>query len=231
MVMMQDAGGTNERSGEYSFFVNEKTPAPFNVGLVINLQMADQKHKVNRFPVYLAGWITPHLLLTYHMHFDTGIMAIPTGTQMIARYLYEGQIYGFFTKLHSKQTEPLNLWFLEYPSRIEVKNLRQSSRIPITVEINTTAGEVYFTHDISIHGASLLVSQDSPGAEKKIGDTMQLNFALPDSTRIEKLNASVVRIYTEKNHQMLGVKFDKTSMQLALISAYLEKVEKNFIDL
>lgn len=228
---MQGTESSEKQSGEYTFYLDEKTPAPFNVGMMVNLQIAASKYKVNRFPVYLAGWITPHLLITYHKHYDTGILAIPKGTTMIARYLFNGQIYGFVTKLYSKQSEPLNLWFLEYPSQIEVKNLRQSNRIPITLQVSSSDGGEYFTHDISVHGASLLVSSDSGDREVNVGAEIELSFSLPDGTPIKALKAVIVRAYIEKNHRMLGVKFEDNSVQLSLIAAYLEKIEKNFIEL
>lgn len=227
----QGKEGTEKSAGEYTFYLDEKTPAPFDVGMMINLQIAAPKYKVNRFPVYLAGWISPHLLMTYHKHYDTGILAIPKDTAMIARYLFHGQIYGFLTKLYFKQSEPLNLWFLEYPNRIEVKNLRQSNRIPITLQVSIKDGAEFFTHDISVHGASLLVSADSPANEMKVGKELELDFSLPDGTPINALKAVIVRVYSEKSHQMLGVKFDESNMQLSLIAAYLEKIEKNFIEL
>lgn len=229
--MMQGMEGTEKQSGEYTFYLDEKTPAPFDVGMMINLQIAAPKYKVNRFPVYLAGWISPHLLIAYHKHYDTGILAIPKDTAMIGRYLFNGQIYGFLTKLYFKQSEPLNLWFLEYPNRIEVKNLRQSNRIPITLQVNGSDGAVFFTHDISVHGASLLVGADSRVDEVKVGQELELNFSLPDGTPIDALKAIIVRVYIEKSHQMLGVKFDEHNVHLSLLAAYLEKIEKNFIEL
>jgi len=233
--MSQAFAETNEsKAVEYSFFVSERTPAPFNVGLVIHLQAVAERFKNVRFPVYTAGWVRPHLLMTYHLNYDTSILAIPVGIEMIARYLYQGQVYGFKTKLFHKQSEPLDLWFLEYPKRIEVKNLRQSSRIPITVEVTTSDGEIYFTRDISTHGASLMTSSGKDGIhfERKVGQSIDLNFKLPDGTGISALNAAVVRVYSEHNHQMLGIKFDENDfIVIGKVSQYLAKFEKDFFDI
>jgi|GEM_PF-3289578 len=212
-----------------SFILDVNTPAPFTVGLALNLQTTADRYKKNRFPVSLAGWIRPHMLVTYHNQYDTGILAIPAGTEMIVRYIYEGQIYGFVTKLFHKQTEPMPLWFLEYPLEIEVINLRQSARIPITIEIKTPEGEIFFTKDISRQGASLRLSSFSKQIKRNVGDILNLSFRLPDDTQVESIKATIVRQYIEQNFQLLGVKFDETIVhEMEILNRCLEKLEKDF---
>ncbi|MGE5342348.1 MAG: flagellar brake protein [Candidatus Omnitrophota bacterium] len=213
----------------YSFLLDPAAPPPFYVGQSLNLQTTADKYKKNRFPVSLAGWVRPHLLVVYHNNYDTGILAIPTGTELIVRYIHEGQIYGFVTKLFHKQTEPMPFWFFEYPLEIEVINLRQSSRIPITLEVTTPEGEVYFTRDISKEGASLRLTAMSNMVPRKVGDTIALNFSLPDGVRVENLKALIMRQYSEQNLNLLGVKFDESCVrEREIISHYVGKLEKDF---
>lgn len=227
---MSGESSNSEKPRGASFMLDASAPPPFSVGLNINVQTAVDRYKKTRFPVYLAGWMRPHLLITYHQQFDTGILAIPKGTEMIARYIYEGQIYGFSTKLFHKQSEPFHIWFFEYPLEIEVINLRSSSRLPLTIEVKTADGELYFTKDISRQGASLMLSSQSPQLERKVGDIVTLHFKLPDETVIDGLHAAIVRLYTEHNHRQIGIKFaENQPRQLNAVSRSLEGLEKDFV--
>ncbi|OPZ60944.1 MAG: hypothetical protein BWY87_00157 [Deltaproteobacteria bacterium ADurb.Bin510] len=49
---------------------------------------------------------------------------------MIVRYLYNGTVYGFQTKLIEYITSPTKLFFLDYPRIIEHHDLRQEKRFP-----------------------------------------------------------------------------------------------------
>jgi len=227
---MNDESNDNAAPGSASFMLDAGAPPPFSVGLTVNMQTALDRYKKTRFPVYLVGWICPQLLITYHQQFDTGILALPKGTEMIARYLHEGQIYGFVTKLFYKQSEPFHIWFFEYPMEIEVINLRSSSRLPITIEIKTSDGEIYFSKDISRQGASLMLSAQSLALERKVGDIVTLHFRLPDETVIEGIKATIVRLHTEHNHLQAGVKFTGDQPgKLKTIARSLEMLEKDFV--
>jgi len=121
------------------------------------------------------------------------------------------------------------LWFLEYPLEIEVINLRQSARIPITIEIKTPEGEIFFTKDISRQGASLRLSSFSKQIKRNVGDILNLSFRLPDDTQVESIKATIVRQYIEQNFQLLGVKFDETIVhEMEILNRCLEKLEKDF---
>lgn len=215
---------TKKENKSYVYTLYENNPLPFTVGTILNLD-AKKKNDKFRFTANLLGWIRPDYLLI-SATYDRGIMFLQIGTKIIARFLFEGQIYGFETKLVYKQSDPQPIWFLNFPNYIEVINLRDSSRYPVTCEVKDKEGIIYFTRDISEGGASLIYNKKDFRFDKNLGDNLTLNFKLPDGIDINGLNAEIVRKYSDSNQQMFGVSFNKDNIdELKKISLYISKLK------
>ncbi|NLH47787.1 MAG: flagellar brake protein [Myxococcales bacterium] len=197
------------------FKKNEVSPN-FQVGTPIFFELT-QKSRRLRAQATLIGWSRPHILIT-SLPMESRLLIIPTGTELIVRYLLEGAVYGFITRLIHKQQEPFGMWILEYPEVVEIKNLRRSPRIPLYLKVGTGTGDEWEMLDLSNFGA-LLVSND----EQFIGDDVELSFTLPDGNQVDNLKTKVVRVNYSKEESLVGVQFDEDDLvNLGKIKKYIE---------
>jgi len=189
------------------------------VGLPIFFELV-LRNKRLRAQAFLVGWIHEKLMITT-VPYDSRLLIISKGTELIVRYLLEGRVYGFKTRLLHKQTDPTALWMLEYPDIIEIKNLRRSPRIPLFLEVFTSEGRTWNTVDISAHGACLAVDQ-----AQKVGNVVALNFSLPNGEQVENLTAHIVRIFNTQDEYQVGVQFDEIDKeQLQTLRSYLKSIQ------
>ncbi len=201
-----------------SLLYNKGDNSPqFAVGLPVFFELS-QKTKRLRAQAYMVGWVRPKVLITTVPQ-DSRLIVIPKGTEMIVRYLFEGRVYGFVSRIVHKQIDPLPLWMVEYPEVVEVKNLRRSPRIAVMLQVRNHLDELWYTLDLSTNGAQLVVD-----TKQTVGDVILLNFTLPDGEKIENLTATIMRVIADKDEQRIGVMFDETDSQLDKIKAYLDAV-------
>ena len=216
--MAKGAKTKSDGSLESMVYKDKEVAPQFAVGLPIFLELA-QKQKRMRAQATLVGWVRPRILITTAPS-DSRMMVVRSGTELIVRYLLEGRVYGFVTHLLNKQHDPLPLWMLEYPELVEVKNLRRSPRVPITLKVKTHLDETWYTIDLSEHGTCLAV--DSP---QNVGELVLLSFTLPDGGKIENLGATVMRTNFTKDEMQIGVQFEETDQgQLQKIVKYLNGI-------
>jgi c-di-GMP-binding flagellar brake protein YcgR len=144
------------------------------------------------------------------------VVASP-GTEFVVRYLFDGTIFGFTTHLVHKQQDPFPMWVFHYPTVVEVKTLRRSPRINMTVPVKNADGRVFQSRDVSAHGALLAIN-----GKIVIGNRLELSFNLPDGTVIENLGAEVVRVQESREETLAGVNFAESDHeQVNKIAAYL----------
>jgi c-di-GMP-binding flagellar brake protein YcgR len=205
-----------ERTDESLIFKDTDTSPQFAVGLPVFFELL-QKSKRLRAQTHIVGWVRPRLVIT-SVPQDSRLVVIPKGTELIVRYLLEGRVYGFVSRLIHKQVDPLPLWMIEYPEVVEVKNLRRSPRIPITLQVKNHLDETWFTLDLSASGAMLAVE-----SKQSVGDTALLTFSLPNGELIENLSVTVMRVISDSDESRIGVQFDEDDPEP------LEKI-KNYLD-
>jgi Tfp pilus assembly protein PilZ len=206
-----------ETKKEEALIFNKNSVTPnFQVATPIFFELI-QKNRRLRAQATLIGWSRPHILIT-SLPMESRLLIIPTGTELIVRYLLEGTVYGFITRLIHKQQEPFGMWILEYPEVVEVKNLRRSPRIPLYLKVSTNTGDEWEMLDLSNFGA-LLVSND----EQFMGDDVVFTFVLPDGNPVENLKSKVVRVNYSKEESLVGVEFDEDDhLNLGKIKKYIE---------
>jgi len=199
-----------------SLFDNRKVIPKLQVGLQIFLELSQEMNDL-RAKSSILGWSSPtHLMISYPM-VDNKLLLAPIETEAVVRYLLDGIVYGFTTKIIDKQQKPLPMWILTYPDVVETKTLRRSPRITIKLPVTYNDHCNACTIDLSAHGALLSVSD-----KMSIGQSLKLNFQLPDGGMINELRAEVVRLQESRDGAMIGVNFaDDDPEKIARISRYL----------
>ncbi|MDP8224375.1 MAG: flagellar brake protein [Candidatus Lernaella stagnicola] len=200
-----------------SLIFNKGEVAPnFQVGIPVFIELIQKKRRL-RAQALVVGWSPKQVLITT-LPMDNRMLIIPTGSELIVRYLLEGTVYGFITRLLHKQQGPFAMWLLEYPEVVEVKNLRRSPRIPLYLKVHTEDGEEWDMLDVSLFGAAMATEEN-----QFLGDDVSLRFTLPDGSEIEDLSCKVVRVNYSDQESIIGVQFDEKDLEaLAKIRGYIE---------
>jgi len=212
-----DASGVSSNV-ESMLFQSEGISPRFAVGLHLYFDVALKAKRV-KVRANLVGWYPPYVLMTTTPLVDERVLALSTGAEMVVRYLFQGQIFGFFTRLVRKMSDPAPMWLLEYPSIVEVKNLRNNPRVQTFMPAKFAGGDEVLILDCSTNGALIAVDSD-----REIGESVSLTFTLPDSVEITQLNARVVRVHATELDRTIGVVFDPAaSEQIQHIRSYIDQ--------
>ena len=174
----------------------------FRVGLPVFIELT-QKNRRLRAQATIIGW-APKQVLIITLPMDSRMLVIPTGSELIIRYLLDGTVYGFITHLRYKQQGAFSMWILEYPDLVEVKNLRRSQRIPLYLKVKTEDGETWDMLDISNFGAAMATEES-----QFIGDSVRLTFTLPDGAQINGLMCKILRVNYSEQESIVGIQFDE----------------------
>jgi len=207
-------------SAESLLFEKTSVNPQFAVGLHLFLEI---KHKGQRLRTRanLIGWYRPHFLITTAPITDRRTIILQPGTEIITRYLLEGTVYAFLTRLERKFQDPMPIWILDYPEMVEIKNLRNSPRIQTLLNVKTSEEKQWMLLDLSQNGA--LISVDT---EPKLGEEIQLNFTLPNGDEIKELQVEVIRLHASADDCSVGVRFKEGADQIEKIKQYVESLEQ-----
>jgi Tfp pilus assembly protein PilZ len=220
--MPEHVDGVDPRNGSRVdlIFEDNAVSPQFAVGLDLYFEIRQRQRRV-RVKSNMLGWYRPNVLITTAPILDGRQMTTPIGAEIVVRYMLEGSVYGFVTRLVQKYQNPINMWLLGYPELIEVKSLRQSPRVQMYLQVKDSEENAWMLMDLSLHGALLSVN-----ADWKIGDAIFLNFTLPNGEKIEQLRGEVVRVHHTREERTVGVLFDKEDqVQLAKIREYVESCQ------
>lgn len=134
------------------------------------------------------------------------------GNELIVRYISEGTVYAFQTRMMETITKPLHLLFIEYPRIIEHHELREQkrTRCNILTKLVTTEGEnVGCIVDITRSGCRCLV-QASKNVKLITFDpeeTLVMHSIFPGSQHTVALNGQVKNIRRTRREIDLGISF------------------------
>lgn len=138
----------------------------------------------------------------------------PDGESIVARYLYEGTVFGFRSSVLGTIIDPVHLIFLSSPSSVQEHNIRASQRldcfIPCLVGVYGKEGEGTIL-DISKTGCQCLVRTGTIGdvaLEVGKNTAASLRFRLPGVEQDERIQGHVRRAMRDELRVSLGISFD-----------------------
>lgn len=160
----------------------------------------------------------------------------------VVRYIYAGGAYGFRTTLVSMIKEPVRLFVLNYPDKVESLNLRKDDRydclIPAVAKMlradDPTPLEWQGTiNDISATGCCFeyVIPDGVKPADVTVGDILDFSINFPNENTTWTLNAEVRSLNINQQKLIFGLKYkpnpDFFPQQEALneIQAYIEKIK------
>ncbi len=199
------------------------------IGIPIQLKMEGVA-----FPLHsvLVGMeIDEYLIIKIPAQYTNVKHKLVTGVDIIVRYLYQGTVYGFQTKLIELISNPVKLLFLEYPKIIEHYDLRSQKRaesiFPATIMIKdkTNHGAII---DVSKNGCRchILNSRKEPLPPVQIDDEIILECKFPGVEGDREVLGKIKNIRKSRKELIVGVEFLRLEMEIHdLISQYIYTFE------
>ncbi len=132
----------------------------------------------------------------------------------VIRYLHDGAVYGFKTKILHLMFEPFKLLFVSYPDEVERYDLRKSKRISciIPCRIYHENGEFQaFIVDLSSGGCRINGQMETSAGllNLEMGTEAVLDFTLCGQQENMMLNTVVVSSASDKKTVSLGLRYEE----------------------
>ena len=153
------------------------------------------------------------------------------GNQITVRYVYEGSVFGFQTKLIEALFMPKRLLVLEYPEVIAQHDLRSEKRINCFLPAITKIKDKE-THgiieDINQNGCRLLIKgvKDRKLPPVQMDDQITLRCQFPGEPDEHVASGIVKNIKRDSQEMALGIQFRKMTDNLFdIISLYISSIK------
>jgi c-di-GMP-binding flagellar brake protein YcgR len=204
---------------ENLIFSEREAIPQFAVGLHL---FFDINHKGQKFraKANLLGWNRNNFLISSCPAHEKRSLFLTADSEIIVRYLLEGTVYGFTTRILRKYLDPQPFLMLKYPELVEVKSLRGSPRIQTLINVQTEKETSWILLDLSYNGALITLKGDA-----RVGQRIKLTFNLPDGGEVKDLTAEVVRVVATKQDFQIAVKFDEGDEQLARVRTFVDSYQ------
>ena len=153
-----------------------------------------------------------YIVITPPSGFDTLEKKLLQADRIKIKYLFEGDIFEFKSKLEEITHNPLMLLLLQYPASVEKQELRSQKRISCfisaKVEINNEMKDGVIK-DISKRGCRCEF-ETSKNMEKtvRIDDRIALNFCFPGIVDRQEIWGRIKDIQTQDRKVDMGIEFE-----------------------
>ncbi len=200
------------------------------IGLPIQLKLEGVAFPLQS--VLVGMEIDEYLIIKIPVQFANIKHKLFPGIDIVVRYLYQGIVFGFQTKLIEIISKPVKLLFLEYPRIIEHHELRSHKRaqsiFPATIRIKdkTNNGAII---DVSKNGCRchMLSSRSEHLPPVQIDDEISIMCKFPGVEGDHEVLGKIRNIKKSRNELIVGIEFLKLELEIHdLISQYIYAVEE-----
>jgi len=187
------------------------------LGSVLNLQFSNE---ATRHMFSLIGMDIDEILIVKPKAFPQVRHLIDTGVSVVVRYLSNGKVFGFRSRILGKVDKPLPMVFLSYPDHLETINLRQKERIYCYLPAQLVTAQATLPGmvvDLSEGGCRWVAK--NPLLPKEIhlavNEPIQITFPLPGKCGVLKLQAVIRVVNQEPGSIQIGMAFQHVDHQAA----------------
>lgn len=204
----------------------------FSVGSVMHLQPTLPENSL-RFPVSVLGYQTDRSLIVTTPMIKGKVQIVREGLAYYVRMLFGDSVKAFTTKVLVSAVKPYPHLHLEFPQEFESINVRNSSRVTISLPAMVTntavadSGEMPAELcDMSSSGAAILMG-GRPYAQ--VGDTLKIAFELNllGSKEIMDMSVIVRRVIQHKPQNGLSRYF--YGLEFANVNRYQQLVVHGWV--
>ena len=133
-----------------------------------------------------------------------------SGNRAIVRYLYDGNIWAFDTKIQSYLVKPHPLVFTDFPNMVQAHSLRKEHRIECYFPAALVHGDGRWQgmiQDLSRTGCGLIFETEAVPSPPKVGEALQLDCPLFGAVGNDRVRCNVRRVGHERGMVSVGVTF------------------------
>jgi c-di-GMP-binding flagellar brake protein YcgR len=133
------------------------------------------------------------------------------GAVVIVRYLIDGSVYGFRSRVIQAIIKPFRLVFIEYPSELELYKLRTCERIDLFIKAGLSIHDMTLSGvivDLSCGGCLMVLEGESVGSGLLVAGQEPTSLTFSIDSEIITLPCRIVRIMEEAHKQQLGIAFE-----------------------
>ena len=160
---------------------------------------------------YVGQRKNQYIVVTPPPNFSANENKLLQANRIMVRYLFEGDIFEFKSKLLEVKCKPLMLLLLQYPVSVEKKELRSQKRISCFISAKMEVNNE--THDGIIKDISKLgcrcVFETSAKLEKalRIDDHIALGFGFPGIFDRQEILGKIKDIRMKESRLDVGIEF------------------------
>jgi len=180
------------------------------IGSVLHIKLSD---KAERLPAKLIGMDVGAYLIVQPQNPVKLFDQVFKGKEVVVRYLSDGAVFGFESKVIYFVVQPARLLFLTYPSKIQSCEIREHKRYDCLCDAQLVlAGAPCrgVVANISMGGCQFVTEDldEEQTARIKVEDGVMLSFQPPAGAPVESL-AGEVRNVTRSNgvRSEIGIRF------------------------
>ncbi len=173
-----------------------------------------------------------YLIVTTPPTFSMTEKMLSSEKRIIVKYIENGRIWMFKSRLLKSLNTPSPLLFLDYPATIHYHELRKTKRttifVPCTFHPGSQPERYGALTDLSISGCLCRIKnvRNRKLPELNIHDRVHLRCLLPGTTEEQKIHGIIRNLKKEKNAIRIGVEFENLQPHLhEIISNYIYAVE------
>ncbi|MBF0528094.1 MAG: flagellar brake protein [Deltaproteobacteria bacterium] len=159
----------------------------------------------------LIGYKYGKYLLLEHPDLKKGLALMEEGTTWLVNFISQGDIISFSSQVVGSSRHPVPLLFLSYPDALDRTVLRQSKRIPVSLNASCSAPSGLNTGEESCTGIILDISaggcQMVSTKSFQPNDLMELTMDLPQGSKVNALSAEVKSCRDVGGRYLLGLSF------------------------
>ncbi len=209
-------------------FHNE-TPIFLQIGLVLKLEIEDVSMPLEST---LVGVDNNLIIIKTPSPYQLIEHKLTKGRDVVVRYIFDGTIFAFQTKLFDSLLRPARLLFLEYPKIIQKNELRNQKRSSCFIPA--------IIHQDDEHNKGALLDLTKEGCRYKLTNAENhefLNFRMDDEVSLRckfpgvkepvLITGIIKNIHKNRNEIDLGINFHKNTTKVSkkIIAWYISTIE------
>ncbi|MDP2689241.1 MAG: PilZ domain-containing protein [Deltaproteobacteria bacterium] len=195
----------------------EQKVLPITLGVELLVEITNLKLRIKSLMVgmehgrYIIVKISPQDLIGNFR--SEAVLESP----MIIRYLYNGTVYGFKSKVLNVVSQPAKLFFVTYPEKIEEFSVRNRSRYECVLPASTMFGNNIVDMiivDISREGCQAMIKVPGPQRDAlydliQVNKRIEMKVQFPGSDGKYDLVGIIRNVGKETEKIILGVLFEE----------------------
>ena len=203
-------------------------PEIFHPGVPAVIQIQGIRNA--KLTTFFRGYNNKQYLIIDHPLHGGRPINLTDDTPCIVRFIHEGEVIGFKSRVMAQVRSPAMLVFLKYPTSVETSMLRKSSRYRVQIEVVVAPRKLF--GDLDTYPKVTMLNLSEGGCmvesyeEYEPGTPAYMTVFLPEQGRVDDVETMVKRCEKHGDMFRLGLAFnDLLDPNYEQVKGYLHLLE------